>query len=472
MPPSFPANFRFGLGDSDLQVIGEQYCLDKEGAETSMWLEFCLKNTTTWNSDTPLPGVDRYHLWEQDIELLCKLGIKHFRTSVSPCRTLKRDGTPNAKGLNWYKNFLGRLKERGISTYVTLYHWELPQFLQDKGGWTNYATVEFLRKHTEVVARELGHLIDEYFTVNEPWCASFLGHHTGVHAPGEKSLPRALAAAHNILLANASMSEELWSQIPNAKVGAVLSTLPCYAMTSTEEDLKAVRYADECCNGWFLDPLFAGHYPEALLELVLPKMPKIGAGDMRAIQIGGKMHCLGINNYYGLMVEHDDASELRYRSKLIQDAPTNDLGWPIFMPPYYPTGLYDMLHQIWHGYRNFGLKRMYVSENGMAEKPNFDENGKLLPDSRRIGYLNEHLERVVKAIRASIPVEAYFAWTFLDNFEWEHGYRPESCFGLVHVDRETMKRTPKASAHWYSELANTGYAPAVPGQHLPPPPSE
>lgn len=462
MIPSFPPTFRFGLGDSDLQVIGEEHCLKHEAAEPSMWLEFCRQHTRTWNGDTTLPGVDRYHRWREDIQLLADLGIRHFRTSVSVCRLLRRDGSPNSQAVTWYRQFLGELKRRGIRTYVTLYHWELPQYLQEEGGWTSYRAVELLTRHTEVVARELGDLIDEYFTVNEPWCVAFLGYHQGVHAPGEKSLARALHAAHHLLLANAAMCETLWRHDPQARAGIVLSTLPCYAMTSTDADLRAARLADAACNGWFLDPLFLGRYPEELQELVAPHLPLMGYDDLRQIRMGERMHFVGINNYYGLMVEHDPAADLQYRSRLLEEAPTTDLGWAIFMPPYYPTGIYDMLHQVWHSYRHLGLKRLYVSENGMAERPQFDPAGNLLPDRRRIGYLKEHLERVLKAIRASIPVEAYFGWTLLDNFEWEHGYRPEANFGLVHVDRTTLHRTPKASAHWFSELARSGNVPEVP----------
>ncbi len=459
MAPTFPASFRFGLGDSDLQVIGEQYCLTEEMAEPSMWLEFAMKSGKTWSGDTTLPGVNRYNLWREDIALLSGLGIQHFRTSVSACRVLKRDGTPNPKAIAWYRRFLGDLKANGIKTYVTLYHWELPQFLQDEGGWTNYRTVEFMAKHAGTVCDELGDLIDEYFTVNEPWCASFLGHHQGVHAPGEKSLAKALSAAHHLLLANAVMAEELWRRSPDIRAGVVLSTLPCYAMSCDEPNLKAQRFADAVCNGWFLDPLFLGAYPDTLNELVEGHMPVIGPADMAQIKVGARMHCVGINNYYGLVVEWDPEADLRYRSILLQDAPTNDLGWPIFMPPFYPTGIYDMLHQIYHAYRSHGLQRLYVSENGMAEKPQFDAAGQMLPDRRRVGYLREHLERVIKAIRAGIPVEAYFGWTFLDNFEWEHGYRPEAAFGLVYVDQKTQRRAPKASAYWFADLARSGSLP-------------
>lgn len=462
MATIFPPEFRFGIGDSDLQVIGEEHCLALEGSEPSMWLEFCRQQGRIWNGDTPLRGVDRYHRWREDVAVLADLGLRHFRTSVSVSRLLRRDGTPNPAAVRWYRDFLGGLRARGIDTYVTLYHWELPQFLQERGGWTSYETVEFLARHAAVACEELGDLISEYFTINEPWCAAFLGHHQGVHAPGEHSLSRALSAAHHLLLANSAMAGELWRRDPGLRVSVVLSTLPCYALTSSPEDLRAVRLADAACNGWFLDPLFHGRYPEELRALVEPHLPQLAPGDLREIQVGARMHAVGINNYYGLMVEDDPAADLRYRSRLMQDAPTNDLGWPVFMPPYYPSGIYDMLHQIWHAYRGFGLKRIYVSENGMAERPLFDENGRLRTDHRRIAYLSEHLERVVKAVRAGVPVEAYFAWTFLDNFEWEHGYRPESSFGLVHVDRGTLERTPKASAAWYAELVRTRNIPMAP----------
>lgn len=461
MRAGFPEGFRFGLGDSDLQVIGEQHCLAEEGAEESMWLDFCRRNGTG-NGDTTLPGVDRYHRWQEDVDLLEALGVRHFRTSVSVCRLLRRDGSVNARAVEWYRRFLGALRARGIRTYVTLYHWELPAHLREQGGWASYRAVELLARHAGVVADELGDLIDEYFTVNEPWCVAFLGYHRGVHAPGERSLAQALHAAHHLLLANAAMCAELWRRSADIRAGIVVSSLPCYACSSSEEDLRATRLADAASNGWFLDPLFLGRYPEELRHLVEPHMPLVGYADMQQIRMGSRMHFVGINNYYGLMVAHDPEADLRYRSCLLKDAPTTDLGWPIFLPPHYPNGIYDMLHQIWHSYRNLGLQRLYVSENGMAEASRFDAAGRLLPDRRRMAYLKEHLERVLKAVRASIPVEAYFAWTLLDNFEWEHGYRPESAFGLVHVDRTTLARTPKASADWYARLLAGGVIPEIP----------
>ena len=457
---AFPEDFRFGLGDSDLQVIGERHTLDNEGSEPTMWLRFAEAHGS--EADSTLVGVDRYHRWEADLDLLGALGVRHFRTSVSVARVLRRDGSPNERALSWYRKFFSGLRARGIRSYATLYHWELPQFLQDAGGWTNRATIEFLARHAATVAEHLGDLIDEYFTINEPWCVAFLGHHQGIHAPGERSLSRALAAAHHLLLANAAMAEEVWRRRPDAKLGPVLSAMPCYALSSSEGDLRAARLADAFCNGWFLDPLFTGAYPEEAAELVRPHMPAMSDADLAAMRVGARCHCLGINNYYGLLVEADASADLGYRSCLIKDAPTNDLGWPIFVPPYYPTAIYDMLHQIWHAYRRFGLRRLYVSENGMAERPELDASGQLRPDLRRIGYFKEHVERVLKAVRATIPVEAYFAWTLLDNFEWDHAYRPNSSFGLVHVDRTTMRRTPKASARWFAELARTGDIPPMP----------
>jgi beta-glucosidase len=239
--------------------------------------------------------------------------------------------------------------------------------------------------------------------------------------------------------------------------------MPCYALTSSAADLRAAHVADAICNRWFLDPVFTGAYPDIVSELVARHLPHVGDADMRQIRIGSRCRFIGLNNYFGLMVEDDPDSELRYRSCLIKDAPTNDLGWPIFVPPYYPSAIYDMLHQVWHAYRSFGLERIYVSENGMAERARFDDTGAALPDLRRIGYLKEHVERVLKAVRATIPVEAYFGWTFLDNYEWEYGYRPDSSFGLVHVERDTMRRIPKASAAWFAELARTGDIPSIPG---------
>jgi beta-glucosidase len=451
----FPPGFSFGVADADLQVIGEDRCVHEEGSQRTMWAGFASAGRTH-NSQGPGAGIDRFSRWSEDAELMAQLRFQHYRTSVSMSRILNRDGTVNSKAVDWYRRYWTSLREKGVRLYVTLYHWELPEWLGLEGGWTDRKSVDFLVKHGRRVHECLGDLIDEYFTINEPWCSSLLSYHLGVHAPGRNSLSEALTAAHNLLLASGLLVRELKSYDSGIKVGVVLNCEYKYAVDASKASVRARNIADGFFNRWFLDPIFTGVYPEDLHEVYQGTWPSYSDAEMREIQVGHLIHALGVNNYSAEIVAPDPSTELGYRSAAYEDAWRNDLGWPVALPPRYPVGLYDVLVQIYHSYRGFGLKRMYITENGMALQSNFDSSGALLPDTPRIEYYRGHLQQVHKAILAGVPVERYFAWTFMDNYEWAEGYRPESCFGLVHVDRTTLARTPKASCHWYSAVAREG----------------
>lgn len=453
----FPNKFVFGVADADLQVIGEAKCRTQEQSEETMWSRFAASGKT-WGSDSPAEGIDRYTRWREDADLIGAFGISHYRTSVSMSRLLTPHGDINSKAVEWYQNYWSRLKENGTKIYATLYHWELPQSLAEKGGWLSLNTVEMYLKHTRAVYETLGHMVDEYFTINEPWCASFLSYHQGKHAPGHTSIKDALQAAHNIMLASGLACRELLARDPKLKVGVVLNSQAHYAASTAPEDIHAQRIADCYFNRWFYDPLFLGSYPEEILPVFEPHLPKISKSDLEAMRVGDRIHALGVNNYCGEIVRADPSRDIGYTSVKIPGGPENDLGWPVFEPPY-PAGLYDVLLQFYHSYRSAGLKRIYITENGMALRSNFSPEGALMPDIRRVNYYREHLDQVDRARRAGVPIEGYFAWTLMDNYEWAEGYRPEGSFGLVHVDRATMERTPKESLRWYSDVVRTGRPP-------------
>lgn len=452
MPPfNLPKTFRLGIADADLQVIGEAATRKFEHSQETMWSVFA-KQGRTWQGDGPDVGIDRYHRWKEDAELMAQLGVKHYRTSVSMSRLLHADGSVNKKALEWYRAYWTYLRSQGIAIYATLYHWELPARLAEKGAWTNPACINVFIQHTRAVYEHLGDLIDEYFTINEPWCISILSHFQGVHAPGEQDLARALQAAHHTLLASSLACRELLSLDRNLKVGVVMNTQAYYAASTKEQDIRAAQIADCSFNRWFHDPIFLGHYPEEILELYEPYLGDIPKDDLKEIQVGYLLHSLGVNNYCGKIVQHSDKKLLGFENVSVPNAPVNDLGWPIFQAPHYPRGLYDMLRQLYYSYREHGLKNLYVTENGMALHSDFTPDGSLLPDIRRIQYFEEHLRQVSDAILSGVPVHAYFAWTFMDNYEWAEGYRPQGCFGLVHVDRKTLERVPKASYAWYRDF--------------------
>ncbi len=456
-PLVFPPDFKFGVADADLQVIGEEHTIAEEGSEPTMWLRF----TEERGISTPASGIDRYHRWAGDLDHMQRLGVQHYRTSVSMARTLTQDGEVNERAIEWYRRYFGALKESGITLYATLYHWELPEYLNKSGGWTRRETVSVLQRHAQVVAERLGDLIDEYFILNEPWCGSLLSYYEGRHAPGNlhstnrENLRDALFAAHHLLLAQGLSLQAIKERLPQARVSTVLNFEPSYAASASPEDVQAARYRDGYYNTWFLDPTFRGEYPAHMVEFYGEDiLPPAYRDDMAAIKVGDKLHALGMNYYRGSM--YRAASGDLYSEEVhVDGGPTNSLGWPVFLPPHYPEALYDLLHQVYYGYRAFGLERMYLTENGMALDTPWDGKSEQIDDEPRVHYLQEHLRQVHKALTRGIPIEGYFAWTLMDNFEWAEGYRPESAFGMIHIDGASMTRVWKKSANWYSSLIKT-----------------
>lgn len=448
---TFPRNFKFGVADADLQVIGEKHTLKKEKSELTMWTHFAKTSKVVYKNQTPLEGIDRYHHFKKDIKIMKELGVKHYRTSVSMSRVMTKDKKPNNEALDWYKNYFSCIRKEDIKIYVTLYHWELPQYLSKKGGWKNRDTCGYLVEHAKIVYRHLNEFIEEYFILNEPYQSTFESYHAGCHAPGETNLKNALAAVHNILLAQGLVFRALKSMNNKLKLSTTYNAKNTYAASSSEKDVKAALYAYGYQTGMFMDTLYLGKYPEYMMELFGDKMPKINKSDMETIKIGNALHAFGLNYYYGKTVVYDGKSDVKFREIQYPQGIRNGLGWPVSLAPIYPDGLYDHLCSLYHRYVNFGMKRIYITESGTCWNDKVDQNGKL-HDEFRIFFLREHFRQVQKAILAGIPVRGFFIWTFMDNFEWEYGHKPGSAFGLVHIDRKTMKRIPKKSYFWYKRV--------------------
>ena len=449
----FPKSFKFGVADADLQVIGEKNTLTYENSTPTMWTHFAKKGNT-YQSHSPLEGIDRYHLWGQDIDLMVSLGIKHYRTSISMARILHKDKTVNKKAIEWYRTYFTALNKRGISIYATLYHWELPQFLSAQGGWKNKATIDYLIKHAEAVYRNLNDYIDEYFILNEPWCSTFFSYHTGDHAPGEKDLKGTLESAHNLLLAQGMVYRTLRELDSSIKISTVYNPVTSYSLTSAEKDLDARRYSFGYYTTWLTDPLFTGKYPDDMMKLFEPYMPTMHPRDMETMHIGKYLYSFGVNYYYSSLVKFNKHRDVKFKEAMNPNSILNGLGWPTFIPPIYPDGFYDLLTTLHTLYEPHGLRRMYITENGTCWNSEPDANGSVRDDFR-IFYISHHLRQVYNALLAGVPIQGYFLWTLMDNYEWQFGYTPESCFGIVHIDRKTMKRTPKKSFYWYKDIVST-----------------
>lgn len=445
---TFPSNFVFGIGDADLQVIGEKFTVEEEGSAPTMWTHCAESSGRVFGNHTPREGVDRFHRWEEDVQIIADLGVRTYRTSVSMARLLTPQGTLNKKALAWYRRYFEALRVAGIEVNVTLYHWELPLFLHERGGWTSRESVAFLEKHARTVALELDDLISEYLVINEHICIAFLGYFEGLHAPFEKDLGKALQAAHHLLVAQGKALKAVKEIRPHAKVGTVYNLCPVYGQTAKERDLLAQKRCNGMFFDWLLEPVFTGAYPEHMVEALREYYPKVEDGDFEEIKVGKELSTLGINYYFGQTVTHDPSAPSASRWAQSQYQVTTGLGWPVYAPPNYPRGLYDLLVRTYARYELLGLRRIVITENGTAWPAVRAADG-TIDDEFRIKYIEEHLGQVWDAIRMGVPVEGYFLWTLMDNYEWQEGYRPESAFGIVNVDRDTMTRTKKRSFDWY-----------------------
>jgi beta-glucosidase len=446
-----PNTLQLGVADSDLQVVGEQFSTELEGGSESIWAAFARKDGAIEDKSSVGLGIDRFHKWQSDSGLIKDLGIKHYRTSVSMARVLSPDGSAiNRKALDWYRSYFESLREQGIAVAATLYHWELPQFVQELGGWANRKVVDYFLRHVEAVVSSLDDCISEYFILNEPWCSGWLGYAEGVHAPGIKDYKLAAAANHHLLLGQAEALRLIKAKAPEARVSTVYNLSPFYAASDKDEDRLARDYADCNVNRWYLDPLFKGEYPEPLLELFRQYMPHNYEKDLEVIKVGGLLNSFGFNYYSGGVVSWDAEAPLRFKYEEIAEAEKNGLGWTVFTPPACRPGLLDLLSHLHTEYAPYGLTSLQIAENGTAWGKAAKEES--CNDDFRIRYLRQHLEQVVAAIDAGIPVHNYYLWTLIDNFEWAYGYTPKSSFGLVHIDRNTLERTPKASYAWYRNV--------------------
>ena len=451
----FPKNFAFGVTDADAQVMGEKFAIEKENAEPSIWQKFSKLPGKVYQNQTNDIAIDRYHRWKEDIEWMKKLGVKHYRTSVSMSRVMTRDRKPNKKALEWYATYFKALKKAGISVYATLYHWELPQYLSEKGGWKNRETADYLVDHAKIVYTYLNEFIKEYYILNEPFQSTFESYHNGVHAPGETNLKGALAAIHHILLGQGMVFRALKEMDKNVRLSTVYNTTITYAASSEPDDIKAAAYGFGYKTHMFTDPLYRGKYPEYMMELFGDKMPKIESGDMETIKIGAGLEAFGLNFYKGQVMQYDPQAELKFKEVRYPQGIKNGMDWPVMIQPTYPEALYEMLKKLYDMYGSWGMKKIVIPESGTCWPDAVEKDGKV-PDEFRIFYIREHLRQVAKAILAGVPVTGYFVWTLMDNFEWDLAYNPNSSFGLIYIDREhDLKRIPKDSFFWYKEIIKT-----------------
>jgi beta-glucosidase len=439
----FPAGFVWGAGTSAYQVEGGVH---EDGRGESMWDRFAHTPGRVANDEHADVSSDHYHHVDEDIAILAELGLSAYRFSIAWPR-IQPDGRGrlNQAGIGFYDRLIDRLLERGIKPCPTLYHWDLPQPLDDAGGWLSRATAERLAEYASACFEAYGDRVDTWFTINEPWVASVLGYRLGLHAPGHRDMRESVVASHHLLLAHGLAVEAFRHNGATGRIGIVLSQSPTFPATRTPEDAAAARGSDGYTNRWYLDPVLKGMYPDDMLRLwedLVGPLPEIRPEDVATI--GTPSDFLGVN-YYARRVIGAGRSDDGLPWRVMPAAPAvprTDTGWEIT-----PDALFEHLVRVRSDY---GDVPILITENGAVffDAPN--PEGRTF-DVGRSAFLRDHLVAVHRAIEAGVPVEGYFAWSLLDNFEWAEGFR--SRFGLVHVDYPSGRRLIKESGRWYAAVA-------------------
>jgi len=435
---SFPNDFLWGVATSAFQIEGGAR---EEGRGESIWDRFAATPGRIADGANAIVACDHFHRWREDVELMRWLGVGAYRFSIAWPRIVPQGGgATNPAGLDFYDALVDELLAAGIRPFVTLYHWDLPQALDDRGGWASRDTAESFVQYVDVVSRRLGDRVRHWVTHNEPWCIACQGHEAGAHAPGRRDPAESLRAAHHLLLSHGWAVDVLRRNSPGSEVGIVHILVPTEPATDCAADREAAREADGAMNRWYLDPIFRARYPEdavadrvRLGHLESPRPSFIREGDLRAI--AAPIDFLGVN-YYSRAVVGADGAGRPVAVKVVPASEQTDMGWEVF-----PRGLRDTLLRV---AREYGPAKIYITENGAAYTDAAHADGRI-PDERRVDYLREHLAAAGEAIAEGVPLAGYFVWSLLDNFEWAHGFAKR--FGLVEVDFDTQRRRPRESAH-------------------------
>ncbi|MES2126626.1 MAG: GH1 family beta-glucosidase [Pseudomonadota bacterium] len=430
----FAQDFLWGCATSSYQIEGAG---SEDGRVESIWDRFAATPGKVRDGSNGSVACDHYHRWPEDLDLGREMGINAYRFSIAWPRIMGVDGKPNEKGLDFYSRLVDGMLERGIAPWATLYHWDLPQYLQDQGGWNERATVDAYLAFVDAVTRKLGDRVQHWITHNEPWCTSIIGNFEGLHAPGLSDFKTALQVCHHVLLSHGMAVPLIRANVPNAKVGISLSLHPVRAASGSAADQAAMQRHDGLRYRWFLDPLYGRGYPAATLAQAGSAAPVIQAGDMEAIAAATDF--LGVNYYFPETIANAPGhAPMDARVLEPSGVPTTALGWEVA-----PQGMTELLLRIENDYHP---GPMYITENGSCYDDVVEADGSV-NDSGRRQYLMRHLGAMKDAITSGVPVKGYFAWSLIDNFEWAEGYLRR--FGLIHVDYATQKRTLKDSGKWY-----------------------
>jgi len=437
----FPAHFLWGAATASYQIEG---ATREDGRGSSIWDDFANTPGKVYGGDTGEVAADHYHRVEEDTDLMVRLGLGAYRFSIAWPRILPEGrGRINPAGLDFYDRLVDTLLAKGIEPFVTLYHWDLPSKLEREGGWLNRATAYAFADYAEIVTRRLGDRVANWITLNEPWCSAYLGYGIGVHAPGLSNRQAAIDAAHHLLLGHGLAVPRMRAHLPpGAQVGITLVLNQIYGADERAETARDVELANEFSNGWFLDPIYRGAYPERFFEHMALNPPPIQEGDLDSIS--APLDFLGVNNYFRILVRGVRTQPPADSIEGVVPVPNacyTDMGWEI-----YPNGLRDLLVNVG---RNYPVGKLYVTENGAAF-PDVWDGGDTVSDPLRVDYLRAYITACAEAIEQGVPLRGYFVWSLVDNFEWSEGFAKR--FGLVYIDYPTQCRVIKESGYWYAAL--------------------
>ena len=437
----FPPGFTWGVSTSSYQVEG---AVGEDGRGESIWDRFSHTPGKVRNGDTGDVATDHYHRWREDVALMAELGVNAYRLSIAWPRLFPEGrGTLNRAGIAFYDRLIDELLEHGIQPFPTLYHWDLPQALENRGGWLNRSTADWFADYARTCFERLGDRVPTWFTINEPWIVGALGYYDGIHAPGVRDLRASLVAEHHVLLAHGKAVRAFRDTGRGQRIGIVLNLMPTYPAGDSEADRDAAHLSDGYTNRWFLDPVLRGSYPADMIELyegIVVTLDFIEEGDLTVI--ASPTDLLGVNYYNWRLIAAGQDRELPWVvAPAADDIPRSDGGWEIV-----PDRLTDLLVRLRDDYGDFPLA---ITENGAIYNDEPGADGRV-HDLRRSRFIRDHLAAAHRAIERGVRLEGYFHWSLMDNFEWAEGYWPR--FGLVHVDWSTLRRTVKDSGRYYASI--------------------
>ncbi|MBL8332019.1 MAG: beta-glucosidase [Rubrivivax sp.] len=434
----FPNAFRWGCSTASYQIEG---ATDEDGRGESIWDRFCTRPGAIRDGSSGAVACDHYHRWPEDLDLARSLGVDAYRFSIAWPRVLPEGrGRVEPRGLDFYSRLVDGMLERGLEPWATLYHWDLPQALQDQGGWMRRETLDAFADYADLVTRRLGDRVKHWITHNEPWVTAWLGHGYGVHAPGQANAATALQVCHHLLVSHGMLVPRIRANVSDARVGIVLSLHPQIPASDSAEDAAAAHRHDGLRNRWFLDPLHGRGYPDDAWRLLGPLAPQVRDGDMATIAAATDF--LGINYYFPEVVKHAPGAGLD--SWQLVDRPGVErtaFGWEVS-----PQGLVDLFERV---HREWAPGPLVITENGSTWDDRLEPDGRV-HDAERTSYLARHLQAVQRLVQRGVPVQGYFAWSLIDNFEWAEGYTRR--FGLTYVDYATQQRHLKDSGRWYARF--------------------